>query len=85
MSSPANNETQAARRQFLQGLIWTLLAAALTLGLAVYALQPDNPKSDFYRVAAVLAGLATVVNGWFAYQGYRRWRPPPPASSPPTS
>jgi hypothetical protein len=78
-------ETSAARRQFVQGLIWTILAAALAIGLLIYALQPENPKADFYYVAAALAALAAVVNGWSAYQGYRRARTPPPASSPPAS
>jgi hypothetical protein len=77
-------EASAARRQFIQGVIWTVLAAALAIGLLVYALQPENPKADFYYVAAALAALAAGVNGWSAYQGYRRARTPP-ASSPPAS
>jgi hypothetical protein len=86
MSSSGNGETQAARRQFVQGVIWTVLAAALALGLLAYALQPENPKADFYYLAAALAALAALVNGWSAYQGYRRARrPSPPAASPPAS
>jgi hypothetical protein len=85
MNPSDHGEASAARRQFVQGLIWTVLAAALTVGLLIYALQPENPKADFYYVAAALAALAAVVNGWSAYQGYRRARTPPPSSSPPAS
>jgi len=77
--------SQPGRRAFLQGVLWAVLSAALTLGLLIYAVQPENPKRDFYLVAAGLAGLATLVNAWSAYQGYRQCRTPPPSGSSTTS
>jgi hypothetical protein len=76
---------QLGRRQFLQGVFWAVLSAALTIALWTYAAQPENPKRDFYTVAAVLAGLATLVNAWSAYQGYRQSRTPPSSDSSPAS
>jgi hypothetical protein len=87
MPSPAETP-ESGRRQFINGVIWAVLSAALTIGLLVYAWQPDNDRRDFYLVAAALAGVATLVNAWSAYQGYRQSRTPPPSgsssASPPT-
>lgn len=71
----------------LNGLVWALIAAGLTIGLAVYAMQPDNEKRNFYLLAAALAGLATLINVWWVYLGYQQIRQarPPGSPAPPTS
>ncbi len=62
------------RRQFITAAIWTVIAAVITIGILIYAMQPELEKRDFYYVAAAIAAIAAAANGYAAWQNWRRWK-----------
>jgi hypothetical protein len=64
------------RKEAGDALVWTLLAAAVAVGLFVYSGQVPAEKKNFYQLAAGVGALVAAYNGFAAWTAYNKTKQP---------
>jgi branched-subunit amino acid transport protein len=77
MSTPPTAPPIPPRKQFLSALIWTVIAAVAAILILIRAGEPGNEKRNFYYIAGAVAVIATIMNGYSAWQAYQKMKSPP--------
>jgi hypothetical protein len=80
MSAPPPGEPPgAARKEFTNALVWTVLAAAFAVGLFVYSEHVDPEKKNFYLIGGGIGAVVAAINGYSAWTLFQKSKQPPAA------
>jgi hypothetical protein len=79
MSTAPPDPENFARKQFMSAMLWVVLSAAIAVVVFLRAAEPNQDKKNFYLLAGVVAAIAAIMNGYSAWQAYKKWKSPPTA------
>jgi hypothetical protein len=76
---PANpkDPKEAAKKEMTNAVTWTVIAAAVAVGLFVYSGKVEPDKKNFYVIAAAVGAIVAAVNGYGAWTAYNKSKSPP--------
>ncbi|MDY3556428.1 hypothetical protein R5W24_005593 [Gemmata sp. JC717] len=78
MSATAPDPKDEAKQDQSNAVVWALAAAAVAVGLLMYAGRIEPGKQKTYYILAGLAAVVAAVNGYSAWSLYKNAHPPAP-------